>query len=691
MKTKFIWILSIFISFLFFSLPLRSEEYQQKTNLPTFYITTDDGRQVSDKTTWKDGSIVVKSSEASEELNVRMQIRGRGNSTLNMAKKPYRMKFLKGEKTNLLGMPAKERNWVLLANYADKTLIRNAVAFEIGSFLNMEYTPPVRFADVVYNGKFQGNYMITDQIEVAKNRVPVEEQETNFDTEPGITGGYLLEMDGFADSYPPEPEFFYSQKDYNVKFVIKYPKDDEINNAQRNYIKNYIAEFENRLFGNNFADKELGYRAMVDTVSLVNWYIACELTGNSDSFWQMYMYKKRYDNRLYFGPLWDYDIAFNNDNRLSDGGWNNDYKVEAAITKLMRQHAHEPRNWIARFWEDYWFREAVGKRWKELIEAGILDHMLDYIDETAAYLSQSQQRNFQTWNILNQRVYNEVQLFSTYQAGIAALKDYMEKRVAFLTSSFIVPEDQKPSVPFVAENRMYKIANRKVDKVFSVANDLIEENAVIVAWDKLDENDEAQLWNIQAMDNGYFRILDSESNYAITSNGKNNNIKLTSANEYNDAQLWEIVPVGVGNTYGFVNKSSGYSINNSGGGTTNGNNIIEYDSKVHQGGSDNQNWYFHKLPLREASTEPLIAIQGLGVYPNPASSYAYVDFYCEQGIDAMLSVFDIAGKQIYTTGYKYMSGQESINLPVGDFNSGVYFVVVKTSDGSRYTAKLIVQ
>ena len=109
--------------------------------------------------------------------------------------------------------------------------MRNAVAFEVSSFLGMEFTPAVRFVDVVLNGEFMGNYMVSDQVEVAKGRVPVEEQETTDTEEPAITGGYLIELDGFASS---EPVWFQTPKGLKVK--VKYPKDDEINMKQRDIL-----------------------------------------------------------------------------------------------------------------------------------------------------------------------------------------------------------------------------------------------------------------------------------------------------------------------------------------------------------------------------------------------------------------------------------------------------------------------
>ena len=392
---------------------------EQYTQLPTFYIKTDSPTETIGKSDYVSGKLSIVSSNLTECMeDVALGIRGRGNSTWGLAKKPYRIKFEK--KTHLLNLDAKAKSWVLLANHADKTLMRNAVAFEVSHYLGMEFTPSARFVDVVLNDEFLGSYMVSDQIEVGKARVPVEEQETTDIEEPAITGGYLIEMDGFADS---EPVWF--QTPQKLKVTVKYPKDDEINSSQRKYITDYICNFENALFADNFADPTTGYRVLVDKGSLINWYIACELVGNSDSFWSTYIYKKREDPHLYWGPLWDYDIAFNNDNRFGD-----------AIYEMMRESACIPKDWIQRMWKDPWFRSAVNARWKELVASGIEKHLSDYISETASLIDRSQELNFDRWQVLSERVYLETFLFDTYGEGVEYLKMYLKKRIAFLTENF---------------------------------------------------------------------------------------------------------------------------------------------------------------------------------------------------------------------------------------------------------------
>lgn len=402
-----------------------SDKYSQLTNVPTIYINTENGVAVTSKEDYVNAYVSVRGAEndADNISEVLTEIKGRGNSTWNMEKKPYRLKF--DSKIKFLGNEAKEKNWVLLANYADKTLMRNALAFETArEMMNFGFTPSVTFVDVVLNGENLGSYMLTDQVEVKTKRVPVTEQElTTSLSDPEITGGYLIEVDGFADS-----EISWFQTTKGMKVTIKYPKDDEINSDQTSYISNYTQQMEDALFSANYTDAELGWRKYIDESSMVDWYIACELFGNSDAWWSTYMYKER-DSVFKFGPLWDFDIAFNNDDRLGD-----------ATTKLIRTYGHDPKTWIEKWCSDAGFMALVNARWAELRENGLAVFMNNYIDNTAEYLEESQTNNFNVWKVLNTKVYRELAARGSYAAEVEFLRNYVNSRIAFLDTQFQLEE-----------------------------------------------------------------------------------------------------------------------------------------------------------------------------------------------------------------------------------------------------------
>jgi hypothetical protein len=268
----------------------------------------------------------------------------------------------------------------------------------------------------VLNGKNIGNYLLTDQVEVKKSRVAVMEQETDVEQgDPEITGGYLIEVDGFAES---EISWFKTEK--KMKVTIKYPKDDEINASQKNYIHRYTQRMETALFSDRFDDPEKGWRHYVDEDSWVNWYIACELFGNSDSWWSTYMYKER-GEKFKYGPLWDFDIAFNND-----------YRIGNATEKFMRMSGCDPKTWIKRWWEDEALQKQVKKRWVEMGAENIKEFMLNYIDSMEVVLDESQKINYEIWPTLDTRVHYEYSVHGSYEAEVQALREYVDARIKFL-------------------------------------------------------------------------------------------------------------------------------------------------------------------------------------------------------------------------------------------------------------------
>jgi len=665
-KTTLTCILLIFMAAL---IPAQN----QITNLPSIFITTTNKQPVVDKVNWIPGKIIIKSIDSTEDLNMSTDIRGRGNSTWNMPKKPFRIKL--GSKTNLLNLPAKEKNWVFLANYADKTLIRNAVAFKISNIIGLKFSPSARFVDLTLNDQFLGNYMITDQMEVNPLRVDIDIPLATDTLQPTISGGYFLEIDGFASS---EPVWFTTGK--GLKITVKTPDSDKIVPAQLNYIKNYIADFENRLFSVNYKDPVTGYRAKVDTTSLINWYLGCELTGNSDSFWSTYIYKKRADDRLYFGPMWDYDIAFNNDIRLGD-----------ATEKLMSQAAFSPRTWIEQLLTDKWFQAAVWRRWQEIESNNLLGTLNTYINETQTLINSSQQNNFKLWNNLNTRVYNETYLFSTYDEGIDYLKTYLGKRITFLNTKLKTLGSSNPSVAFVTSNNYYMILNKSTNNAIDVKTSSLLANTSLVMWEPAEEDD-SQLWEIKSMNNGLFRIVNKNSGLAIAGNGYTKGLTQVSVNDLDDTQKWKITPVNTGDFYGIVDNNSVNAIDNSGGSFTNGNNIISWTSDINN--NINQQWYFQKMDrILTNNIQPGMLTEQVQLSPNPARENVSVRFALNESQKITITMTDIAGNQKYSLVNKmFESGKQVLTIPLtGSFAPGIYFVSLSNVQGEKATLKLIVK
>ncbi len=374
------------------------------TGLPAVYVSTG-GAPIVNKENYVSGEMRIVRGFGNESLHVgTLGIRGRGNSTWHMPKKPYRIRLDEGD--DLLGMPS-NRHWALIANYADRSLMRNDVAFEISRRLDIKYTPRQVYVDLVLNGEYLGNYNLTEHIREGTHRVDIDEDN----------GGYILEADGYAQQ---EPEHFFTPR--GMPITIKFPDEDDITGDQRSFITSYYRAFEEALFSDDFGGEDNNYQEYFDLESFVNYYLANELAGNPDLWWSMRMYKRSAsDPKIYVGPVWDFDLGFNNDNRLGD-----------AQRKSMIGEAHDPKVWIQRISTDPAFKAAVRERWNEVKDAQMAS-ITDYVTQQASRLQHSQQLNFRRWPILsNQGIHLSWYVGSTFQDYTDFMKAYLEQRMSWM-------------------------------------------------------------------------------------------------------------------------------------------------------------------------------------------------------------------------------------------------------------------
>ena len=178
-------------------------------------------------------------------------------------------------------------------------MIRNILAFKISEIIGLEFTPRCKPVDLILNGNFRGNYFICDQIEVNKGRIDIEEI-----SEDNITGGYLIEIDSWATN---EDNYFIT--DEGIKIQIKFPDSEDITEAQENYIKHFMNILEKNAYNENLT--------YIDLNSFYKYFIMQEFCGDIDTvFSSFHCTKRKGIDKLYFGPVWDYDHSFDNDKRL---------------------------------------------------------------------------------------------------------------------------------------------------------------------------------------------------------------------------------------------------------------------------------------------------------------------------------------------------------------------------------------
>lgn len=404
-------------------------KFYQLTNLPTVTIHTYTGENPKTKGDNFDANIAIIYNDGTliQEQPIITGVRGNGSATF--PKKPYRIKFVSKSqhvfKDSPLESPAKAKKWTLINNYSDKGLMRNFIAFEMSRRIGFPYTPWGQSVDVIMNGEYQGNYQLCDQITIDPKRMNITEMVSTDIEYPHITGGYLIEVDAYANQEPSQ-SWFKSNRSNPV--TIKYPDDNDIVPAQYNYIKGFFNEMEGRLFANNYTDAELGYRSRLDLNSFLKYFIVGEFAGNLDSYWSVYMYKERNEDILHVGPCWDFDLAFDNARAIYPSNERTDwvYKNGSAAGNM--------KSFVNRILSDPNAYQDLRKLWKYMRDSGAYEakSLNAYIDSLGKVLNKSQALNFTRWKILSTAVQSNPRVPATYQEEITFLKNYITGRIAWM-------------------------------------------------------------------------------------------------------------------------------------------------------------------------------------------------------------------------------------------------------------------
>lgn len=371
------------------------------------------------KETWQRGKIWIdRGATLIMERNDSIEVKGRGHLTWSMEKKPYNFRLLnKQSGANMLGM-AEHKRWVLLANHADKTLLRNRVAFEIARRVglvkeNKSWTCDSRYVEVFFNGKYLGSYLLTEQIRIDKNRVNIKETDETA-TGDDITGGYLFEIDRYWD----EGHRFKPTRS-NLPFMVKDP--DPLNAAQKQYVENLIAGIEEQLYPAAPAVPDtLNYHDKIDIGSFIRTMFVYELTDNNDARLpgSLYMHKDvdSKNNKLVSGPVWDFDYT------TFEGG--SEYMFYGHTAS-----ANETNFWYAQLMTDPKFRARAKEMWIALYDSGALSSIPKYIDDQSApstFLPKSAATNWTVWEFKDDRNHDKNR---TWNEAVTALKTKYTERL----------------------------------------------------------------------------------------------------------------------------------------------------------------------------------------------------------------------------------------------------------------------
>ena len=462
------------------SVALDEKNYElqimQSAKIPAMFLQTASGSvefiHKSKKNSEKGSLLMVNADQTMLYSGGLSQIKGRGNYTFTLNKKPYQIKLEKA--TDLCGM-GKAKTWILLANQYDNSLLRNKIAFDLADAVGLSYSSKSQAVDVYVNGDYCGAYLLCEKVEIGDARIDInnlEKDTEKVNTEPldtyplfgkrhqegrskgakipndpeDITGGYLLELD-YKARYRPEISGFVTTRGQSV--VIKEP--EYASQKQAEYIRAFMQGFENAIFAKDGRDPETGkhYSEFVDMDSLVKKYLMEEFVKNFDGNRSSQYYYKPADaqSKLAFaGPVWDYDIALGNYAKP------NNQRVKDPRYFVTNADTGEAYYWLPNVYKRDDFKAAAIQTYHDTFVPALNILLggapssgsgLRSLNEYASELEASAAMNFIRWPIFNSPNW-QVETGKDYAANMDYLRAFVEGRMAFLQENWPKPTDTQP-------------------------------------------------------------------------------------------------------------------------------------------------------------------------------------------------------------------------------------------------------
>jgi hypothetical protein len=373
----------------------------------------------------------------------RAGINVRGWTSASWPKKQYHLETWdendSDKNVSILGFPA-ESDWILQGPYSDKSLMRNALSYKWSDEIG-RYAVRTRFIEMFLNtnggsvtmSDYVGVYVFMEKIKRDKNRVDITKLEPDDNSEPAITGGYIIKNDKI------DPDDRYFTTNTGMRLIYDEPSPADITPQQMSWIQSYIRNFESVLSGPDFADPVDGYAKYIDVGSFIDHHIIVEMTKNIDGIrLSTFMYKDR-GGKLNMGPIWDYNLSLGNANYYEGWiaqGWY--HEVRGLWTP--GYEGYPSYEWYRRLFQDPEFELRYWDRWFAL-RKGVYstENLLGDIDTYNALLSEAQARNFDRWRILGTYLWPNWFIARTYQEEIDWMKQWLATRLQWIDSQFPAP------------------------------------------------------------------------------------------------------------------------------------------------------------------------------------------------------------------------------------------------------------
>ena len=406
------------------TITVYADSYESsEAGFPTIHITSRTDPFTAPRDFWHGAQITVKSEDPWFSLyNVDVLLRGRGNTTwwFGPEKRPLRFRF--DEPHEMLGFDTPHRDWILLANHFDRSLLRNYTALHLGRQLGgLDNTPRCSFVHLYVNGQYMGVYQITDERDLGIGRTDIVLHE-----DPAISE-FMLEWDGRMRDEPFKGlDWVLTSTD--VPFEIRFPSGQDSSRAHAAYVLDYLERVSHALRSGNFEE----FRSLVDIQSFVDFYLVQEFVKNPDVHWSSVFMTIRWfgDNRrLVMGPLWDFDIAAGNYRRMSpmELGYS-PYGITAASRNYWFRYAMKMPE----------FAQIVACRWNNIRHNEIYGTIRRIEDIQRQYAADFN-RNFERHQIMGTRVWDEpdeILEITTHAEQVAHLVQWLYRRADWLDVHF---------------------------------------------------------------------------------------------------------------------------------------------------------------------------------------------------------------------------------------------------------------
>ena len=430
-------------------------QFYQITNLPTLSVHVQDNILPTERGVDFESQSLLIYEGGTMIQDYPILFRVRGNYSSSHENKAFRIKYNDGKSHHMMRgsaneAPAKAKKWVLINSYRDKTLMRNPVAWAMSRRGEKEWTPWSQVVDLVVNGCYWGTYTLADAVSVDNKRIGITEM-TEYDIdEENITGGYFVEVDNNASR---EPYWFTSS--YGNPISVHEPDEDVIQPQQFNYIRNAWNDMESTVFSSDYTDKEKGLASVLDVESFCRHFLISEFNGNTDMLCQVFYYKERGDDHFYTGPIWDADLALENDQTTYPANERMDWTYKVRDTGDWTQ-------FVGRVLSDPSVFSNLQEMWARLRQKGNFepDDLAADVDSLREELRASANLNFIRWPYLSQWLSLNPEVPGSWEAEVDRVRNFVHDRVAWMDKMLSYGTLRE-------ENGSYQIASGRDLCVFS--------------------------------------------------------------------------------------------------------------------------------------------------------------------------------------------------------------------------------